>query len=286
MDGAATEPLRASAGAAIVFRVLLEVSMRPIWKGAISFGLVTIPVGLYAATEDKRPKFRQLRESDHSPIRYKRVAETDGQEVPYEQIVKGYEVDKGRYVVFTGNELEGIMKQATGGMVDVIQFVDQSEIDPIYYRSSYYLAPEKTGVKAYRILLEALEDKKMVGLAKVAIREREYPATLRADEGVIVMETMYWPDEIREPRFETLEGDAEVRPEEVKMAEMIIDNLAGSFDPSAWIDVSREAVEAAAQQKVDGQEIVSAEAPQPSGVVDLMEALKASVEATKAKKAG
>ncbi len=260
--------------------------MRPIWKGAISFGLVTIPVGLYAATEDKRPKFRQLRESDHSPIRYKRVAETDGEEVPYEQIVKGYEVDKGRYVVFTGDELEGIMKQSTGGMVDVIQFVDQTEIDPIYYRSSYYLAPEKTGIKAYRILLQALEDKNMVGLAKVAIREREYPATLRADEGVIVMETMYWPDEIREPQFETLEGGDQVRAEEVKMAEMIIDNLAGTFDPSQWIDVSREAVEAAAQQKVDGQEIVSPETPQPTGVVDLMEALKASVEATKAKKAG
>jgi len=260
--------------------------MRPIWKGAISFGLVTIPVGLYAATEDRRPKFRQLRQSDHSPIRYKRVAEADGAEVPYEQIVKGYEIDKGRFVIFTGDELEGILKQATGGMVDVVQFVDQAQIDPVYYRSSYYLAPEKTGVKAYRILLEALEEKNMVGLAKVAIRDREYPATLRADEGVIVMETMYWPDEIREPLFETLEESVEVRPEELKMAQMIIDNLAGTFDPSAWIDISREALETAAQHKVEGMEIVSPEAPQPTGVVDLMEALKASVEATRAKKAG
>ncbi len=260
--------------------------MRPIWKGAISFGLVTIPVGLYSATEDRRPKFRQLRESDHSPIKYKRVAETDGEEVPYESIVKGYEVDKGRFVVFTPDELETVMAGGTAGTVDVVQFVKQDEIDPIYYRSSYYLAPEKTGVKAYQLLLRALEDRDMVGLAKVAIREREYLATLRADDGVIVMETMYWPDEIREPAFETLEEDVEVREDEAKMAQMIIDNLTASFDPEEWHDESREAVEAAAQQKVEGQEIVAPEAPQPTGVVDLMEALKASVEATKAKKAG
>jgi DNA end-binding protein Ku len=256
--------------------------MRPIWKGAVSFGLVTIPVGLYSATENKRPKFRQLRENDHSPIKYKRVAESDGVEVPYENIVKGYEIDKGRFVVFSGDELSEIMKGITGGIVDVVQFVDQAEIDPVYYRSTYYLAPEKTGVKAYKILLRALEEKNMVGIARVAIREREYPATLRADEGVLVMETMYWPDEIREPQFETLDEDVEIRDEEVQMAEMIIDNLTATFDPSAWNDETREAVEAAAQRKVDGQEIVAPEAPQPTGVVDLMDALKASVEATKA----
>jgi len=256
--------------------------MRPIWKGAVSFGLVTIPVGLYSATENKRPKFRQLRDSDHSPIKYKRVAESDGVEVPYENIVKGYEIDKGRFVVFTGDELSEIMKGITGGIVDVVQFVDQAEIDPVYYRSTYYLAPEKTGVKAYKILLRALEEKNMIGIARVAIREREYPATLRADEGVLVMETMYWPDEIREPQFEVLEEDVEIRDEEVQMAEMIIDNLTTSFDPAAWNDETREAVEAAAQRKVEGQEIVAPEAPQPTGVVDLMDALKASVEATKA----
>jgi DNA end-binding protein Ku len=261
------------------------VLMRPIWKGAISFGLVTIPVGLYTATENKRPKFKQLRESDHSPIRYKRVAETDGQEVPFDKIVKGYEVDKGRYAVFSSEELSDIMKGITGGIVDVVQFVRQADIDPIYYQKSYYLAPEKTGVKAYQILLQALDDKEMVGVAKVAIREREYLATLRAEEGVIIMETMFWPDEIREPQFETLDEAAELRDEELKMADMIIENLTGSFDPSAWHDESREAVEAAAQAKIDGEEIVAPDLPQPTGVVDLMEALKASVEATKGKKA-
>ena len=260
--------------------------MRPIWKGAISFGLVTIPVGLYSATEEKRPRFKQLRESDHSPIRYKRVAETDGTEVPYENIVKGYEVDKGRYVVFTSEELGTIVKGGAGGIVDVVQFVEAAEIDPIYYRSSYYLAPEKTGIKAYRILMQALEEKQMVAISKLAIREPEYMATLRAEEGVLVLETMYWPDEVREPKFESLEEDIEIRPEEVSMAAMIVENLTRPFDPSEWIDVSREAVEEAAQRKIDGEEIVVPTSEQPAGVVDLMEALKASVEATKAKKAG
>jgi Ku protein len=260
--------------------------MRPIWKGAVSFGLVTIPVGLYSATEDKRPRFRQLRGSDHSPIKQKRVAETDGQEVPYENLVKGYEIDKGRYVVFTPEEVGEIMKKGGSGVVDVVQFVHQEEIDPIYYRSSYYLAPEKTGAKAYRILMHALEDKDMVGLARVAIRDREYPAVIRAEEGVLIMETMFWPDEIREPAFEILEDDTELRDEEVAMAGMIIDNLARAFDPTEWNDESRELVEAAARKKAEGEEIVvTGEAAPAPGVVDLMEALKASVEATKAKKA-
>lgn len=259
--------------------------MRPIWKGAISFGLVTIPVGLYSATENKRPSFRQLRESDHSRIRYKKVAEADGEEVPNDHIVKGYEVDKERYVVFTAAELQDIMRGITGGIVDVVQFVDRSEIDPIYFQSSYYLAPEKSGTKAYRILMEGLEKKGMVGIAKVAIREREYLATIRSEEGVIILETMYWPDEIREPLFETLDEEIEIRDEELKMAEMIIDNLAGTFDPSAWHDESREAVEIAAAKKIEGEEIVIPDVPETTGVVDLMEALKASVEATKAKKA-
>jgi DNA end-binding protein Ku len=260
--------------------------MRSIWKGAISFGLVTIPVGLYTATDNKRPKFRQLRDGDHSRVRYKRVAESDGEEVAFENIVKGYEIDKDRYVVFTDEELEQALRSKGAGLVDVVQFVKNEEIDPIYYRASYYLAPEQTGVKAYKILLAALAERDMVGLAKVAIREREYPATLRAENDVIVMETMFWPDEIREPAFEELTTEVEVSEQEIKMAEMIIDNLTAPFDPADWVDDSREAVEALAQRKMEGEEIVTAEgaALQPTGVVDLMEALKASVEATKAKR--
>ena len=257
--------------------------MQAIWKGAISFGLVTIPVGLYSATQDKKASFKQLRKGDHSPIRYRRVAETDGEEVAFEDIVRGYEIEKGKYVVFTKEELANIGK-ALSGTVDVVQFVDQEEIDPIYFKKSYYLAPEKGGVKAYRILLDALKTENKVGVAKVAIREREYLSTLRAEDDVLVLETMWWPDEVREPTFETLQEEVEPSEEEIKMAAMIIDNLTATFDPMMWNDASREAVEAMAQAKVEGQEIVAPESPEPTKVVDLLDALKASVEATKAKK--
>ncbi len=254
---------------------------RAIWKGAINFGLVTIPVGMYTATENKTPKFKQLRKSDHSPIRYKRVAEADGEEVSWDDIVKGYEFEKDRYVVFTDEELTAA-NQESNRLVDVIQFVDESEIDPMLYKSSYYLAPEKTGTKAYRILAEALKEKGRVGIAKVSIREKQHLATLREKDGLIVMETMFWPDEIREGEFEELEEKVEIRDEEVAMAAMIIDNLTRPFEPSNYVDRSREAVEELAAKKVAGEEIVAPTSPEPTKVVDLLEALKASVEATKA----
>jgi DNA end-binding protein Ku len=258
--------------------------MQSIWKGAISFGLVTIPVGLYSATEDKKAKFKQLREGDHSPIRYKRVAETDGEEVEYSKIVRGYEIEKGKYVIFTKEELNAIGK-TLAGTVEVVQFVDSTEIDPIYFKKSYYLAPDKTGVKAYKLLLHSLKEENKVGIAKVAIREREYMAIVRPEDDVILLETMFWPDEVREPAFETLEVEVEPTKEELKMAKMIIDNLSTPFDPSAWHDKSREAVEEMAAQKAEGHEIVAPDTPEPTKVVDLLDALKASVEATKAKKA-
>jgi DNA end-binding protein Ku len=257
---------------------------RAIWKGAINFGLVTIPVGMYTATDNKTPKFKQLRKSDHSPIRYKRVAESDGEEVPWEDIVKGYEFDKDRYVVFTDEELSAANPESNR-LVDVVQFVDETEIDPMMYKSSYYLAPEKTGVKAYRILAEALKEKGRVGIAKVSIREKQQLATLRAKDDVIVMETMFWPDEIRDGEFEELGAEVEVRPEEVAMAAMIIDNLTRPFESAEYVDKSREAVEALAEKKVAGEEIVAPASPEPTKVVDLLEALKASVEATKSKQA-
>ena len=257
---------------------------RAIWKGAINFGLVTIPVGLYAATEKKTPKFRQLRRTDHSPIRYKRVAETDGKEVPWEEIVKGYEFEKNRYVVFTDEELAAVTPEGNK-LVDVVQFADESEIDPMLYKASYYLVPEQTGIKAYRILQEALRKKGRVGIAKVSIRDKQQLATLRAKDNVIVMETMYWPDEIREANFEELEAEVEIRPEEVEMAATIIDNLTRPFDPESFRDETREKIEELAQRKVAGEEIVVPETPEPTKVVDLLEALKASVEATKEKKA-
>lgn len=257
---------------------------RSIWKGAISFGLVSIPVGLYSATENRSASFKQLRKDDHSPIRYKRVAESDGKEVGWDDIVRGYEFEKGRYVVFTEEELAAATAADGSRLVDVIQFVDESEIDPIMYQKSYYLAPDKTGLKAYRIFAQAMEDKGVVGIAKVAIREKQHLATLRSKDGVLVMETMFWPDEIRAAEFEELEGDVEIRDEEVEMAASLIANLTREFDGEAYVDRTREAIEEAAAKKIAGEEIIAPEAPEPSKVVDLLEALKASVEATKGQK--
>ena len=259
--------------------------MRPIWKGAVSFGLVTIPVGLYTATDNKRPKFRRLRGSDHSLVKNKLVAEADGEEVAWEDIVSGYEFEKGRYVVFTPDERAAATPSGGAKLVDVVQFVDQAEIDPIYYKAAYYLAPESTGVKAYEILRSALVEKGRVGICKLTIRDREHLATLRADDNVLILETMRWPDEIREATFEELEGELDVRDEEVKMAEMIIDNLTSEFEPGDWVDRNREVIEEMAQKKIDGEEIVAPEVTEPTKVVDLLDALKASVEATKGKAA-
>jgi DNA end-binding protein Ku len=257
---------------------------RSIWKGAISFGLVSIPVAMYSATENRSPSFKQLRKDDHSPIRYKRVAESDGQEVEWEDIVKGYEFEKGRYVVFTDEELEAATPSGGAKLVDVIQFVDESEIDPIMYQKSYYLAPEQSGLKAYRIFKKAIEDKGVVGIAKVAIRDKQHLATLRSKDGVLVMETMYWPDEIRAAEFDELEGDVEIREEEVAMAESLIENLTSDFKAEEYVDTTREAIEEAAAKKIAGEEIVAPESAEPTKVVDLLEALKASVEATKSQK--
>ena len=259
--------------------------MRSIWKGAVSFGLVTIPVAMYSATENRTPKFKQLRGSDNSPIRYRRVAEADGEEVPYAEIVKGYEVDKDHYVIFTDEELEAATPDSGAKLVDVVQFVDAAEVDAIFYKQTYYLAPEKTGIKAYKLMVDALAESDKIALAKVSIREKQHMAALRVADGVLVMETMFWPDEIREPAFEELETEVEIRPEEVAMARSLIDNLTRAFDESEWVDTTREAVEALAAKKVAGEEIVAPEAPEPTKVIDLLDALKASVEATKSKRA-
>ena len=222
-----------------------------------------------------------MRRADHSPIRYRKVAEADGEEVPREDIVRGYEVDKGRYVVFTDEEIEAAGYQGGPRIVDVIEFVDAAEIDPIYYRTSYYLEPDSTGQKAYSILRRALAEKNRVGIAKVAIRARVHLASLRAMDDMLVLETMYWPDEVRQADFETPNGEVEVRENEVAMAEMLIENLTAEFDPAVWKDATRERIEELARKKIEGREIVVPDTPEPTRVVDLLEALKASVEATR-----
>ena len=260
--------------------------MRSIWKGAVSFGLVSIGVKLYSATEEKSVSFNQVRRSDGSRIRYKRVAEADGEEVPYTEIAKGYQVADGDMVILTDDDLADL-PIATNRVVDVLQFVPADQIDPIYFAKSYYLEPEKAAVKPYVLLRDALESSGMAGLVKVALRNREQLATLRVRDGVIVLETMLWPDEIRTPDFPFLDQDVELRPQEKAMAESLVTSMAADFDPAQFHDEYREALEHVIDAKVQGRQVVEAPtsgAVEQGNVVDLMAALRASVEAAKARR--
>jgi DNA end-binding protein Ku len=255
---------------------------RAMWKGAISFGLVTIPVAVFPATEEKSLKFNQLHDEENGRIRYKRVCEVDGQEVPYEHIVKGYEYEKDRYVILTDEDLEKVPVESSRA-IDIQQFVELEEIDPILYKKSYYLVPEETGARAYALLRTALTEENKVGIAKVSFRDKEHLAALRFDGDVFVLETMYWPDEIRAAEFETVNADEKIRPQEVEMAKTLIDNLSEPWNPEAYRDEYRDALLEMVEKKIAGEEIeLVSEAP-PARVVDLMDALKASVEAAKKK---
>ncbi len=256
--------------------------MRSIWKGAISFGLVTIPVKLYSATEQKDVSFRQVRRSDGSRIKYKRVAEADGEEVPYGEIAKGYEMSSGEVVVLTDEDFKDL-PLTTSRAIDVLQFVPLADLDPIFFEKSYYLEPDKAGTKPYVLLRDALEQSGKVAVVKVALRNRESLAALRVRDGVFVLETMLWPDEVRAPEFGFLDEEVEVRPQELQMAGSLIETLSGEFDPSEYKDGYREALQAVIEAKVEGREVVQPTEAQPTSgtVVDLMAALRASVEAAK-----
>src|SRR3954454_8657487 len=259
--------------------------MRSIWKGAISFGLVTIPVKLYSATEEKNVSFHQVHREDGGRIRYKRVCSVDGEEVSYGDIAKGYELSSGETVILTDEDFADL-PLSSSRTIDVLQFVPLEDVDPIYFAKSYYLEPERTGTKPYVLLRDALEQSDKVAVVKVALRQREQLATLRVRDGVFVLETMLWPDEIRTPDFGFLDEDVEVRPQELTMAGSLIDSLTADFDPDQYTDEYREALEAVIQAKIEGEEIVTPAAEQPQGgaVLDLMAALRASVEAAKGNK--
>jgi DNA end-binding protein Ku len=264
-------------------RLTQEQAMKTMWKGAISFGLVTIPVKVYGATEEKTLRFNQLHAADGGRIKYKRVCSIDGEEVSFGDIVKGYEYEKDHYVMITDEELDALPLKTTRA-IEIERFVDSEQIDPIYFQRSYYLVPEGTGVKAYHLLREAMSDDGKVALAKVAFREKEHLATVRLRENVLVLETMFWPDEIRDARFDELDEEVELRPQEIKMARSLIDSLTDDFEPKDFQDEYRAALEDLIAKKVQGEEITYAEPAEPSKVVDLMDALRASVEAAQASK--
>jgi DNA end-binding protein Ku len=253
---------------------------RAMWKGAISFGLVTIPVSVYPVTEEKTLRFNQLHDQDGGRIRYKRVCEKDGEEVTFEHIVKGYEVEKDRYVVLTDEDFDAVPVESSRA-IDIQQFVDIDEIDPVMFKKSYYLVPDETGAKAYSLLREAMSQDNRVGIAKVSFRDKEHLAALRFKEDAFVLETMYWPDEIREADFGDVEVRSEVREQELAMARQLIESLTAEWNPEVFTDEYRQALLRIVEAKVNGEEIEVVEPEPTARVVDLMEALKASVAAAK-----
>ena len=257
---------------------------RTMWKGAISFGLVSIPVGLYPATEEKTLRFNQLHDKDHGRIKYQRICSKCGEEVTFEHIVKGYEYEKGQYVVLEDEDFDAVPVESSRA-IDIVQFVEIEDIDPIYYQKSYYLVPDETGLKAYTLLRRAMQEDGRVAIAKIALREKEHLCALRFKDEVFVLETMFWPDEIRATDFEVLDKRIQVRPQEVQMAKSLIDNLTEDFKPDQFKDEYRDALLGIIEKKVAGEEIEVLKEPEETKVVDLMEALKASVQATKKKTA-
>jgi DNA end-binding protein Ku len=254
--------------------------MRTIWKGAISFGLVTIPVKLYSATQEQDVSFHQVHRDDGGRIKYQRVCSVDGQQVAYADIAKGYELPTGEVVVLTDEDFADL-PLVTSKTVEVLQFVPLEQVDPMYFDSSYYLEPEDLGVKPYVLLRDALDRSARVALVKVALRQRERLACLRSKGGVLVLETMLWPDEIRAPDFGFLSDDVTARPQELAMAESLIEALAGDFDPTEYHDEYRAALQQVIEAKVEGRDVVAppGQATEEGAVVDLMAALRASVEA-------
>ncbi len=258
---------------------------RAIWRGAITFGMVHIPVRLYTATESKDVSFRQLHRDDHSRVRYLRWCPVDERELAPEEIVRGYEYAKDSYVVLEEKEFEGL-PVASKHTITLSAFVEAEEIDPIYYEKSYYLAADETGEKPFALLLRALKERGLTGIAKIAIRNREQLCALRASGDALVLETLLHADEIRPVVGEV--GDVDVSDPELQMALSLIEMMREPFDPASYTDDYREALTALITAKLEGGEVVTGEvAPQPATqVVDLMAALRASVDAALARQDG
>jgi DNA end-binding protein Ku len=260
--------------------------MRSMWKGAVSFGLVMIPVKLYAATETRDIAFRQVHREDGGRIRFRRFCTIDEQEVPYEDIAKGYELPGGEMVILTEEDMAELPLPTTKN-IEVVQFCPIEQLDPILLNRSYYVEPEATGARAYCLLRDALEQSGKVAIAQVALRQRESLAVVRARDGVLVLETLLWPDEVRDPAFGFLSDDVEVRPQELRMASSLIESMTLDFDPDEFHDSYREALQELVAAKTEGREIVQPEVEAPAGdTTSLADALRASLAAAKGGKLG
>ena len=254
---------------------------RTIWKGAISFGLVNIPVGLYPATSDKSIHFNQFEEGTSDRIRYKKINERTGEEVPQDRIVKGYDLGGGEYVILSEEELESAEPKKSR-QIEISDFVGLVDIDPVYFRSSYYLAPEGEGAeKAYALLRQAMAEAGRIGIATLVMRNKEYLVAIRPEDDALALHTMYFSDEVRDPgRDLELPETGDVTDRELSMAQLLIESMESDWDPERFHDTHREKVEAIIDEKRQGHEIVLQEGPEPvAKVVDLMEALNASIAA-------
>jgi DNA end-binding protein Ku len=255
---------------------------RAIWSGAISFGLVNVPVKLYSATAAKTVRFHQLHDKDGVRIQQKRVCPADGEEVAYEHIVKGFEIAPDRYVIVTQEELDALDPRHTK-TIDIEEFVELADIDPVYYDNAYHLAPATGGAKAYQLLLSAMEEAGKVAIGRFVLRTRQQLCALRPAGGVLMLSTMLWGDEVNAPeRLDELEalGDVEASKREVAMARQLIDSLSAAFEPEKYQDEYRERVLELIERKAAGEEIaVQPAAEEPAAVPDLMAALEASVAA-------
>src|SRR5947209_5015614 len=258
---------------------------RAIWSGAISFGLVNVPVKLYSATSPKTVRFHQLSSKTGARIRQKRVDSSTGDEVPYEEIVKGYEITPDRYVMIEPEELEAFDPKATR-TIDIEEFADLVEIDPIYYDHNYYLAPTAGGAKAYRLLLDAMREAGKVGIGRVVLRSKQQLCALRPTGDVLTLTTMLFGDEVLAPdRLDELDAiaEAEASERELRMAQQLIESLSAEFEPSKFRDEYRERVLELIERKASGEEIaVPPQAPEPAAAPDLMAALEASLAAVRA----
>ena len=263
--------------------------MRAIWKGAVAFGLVNVPVRLYAATGEHEVRLHQVHREDGGRIRYRKVCSLDGETVEWGDIAKGYETEDGELVVLTDEDLEQL-PLSTEREIEVLEFVPAEQVDPIMLQKTYYLEPEKTAAKPYALLRGALEQTDRVAVVKVAIRQREAMAVLRVRDKVIVLQTLLWPDEVREADFPVLDDDVTVRPQELTMAASLVESLAGDFDPSQYEDAYVTALEELISAKVSAGDTQATPAPPQEEeategggeVVDLLAALQRSVEKARA----
>ena len=253
--------------------------MRPIWKGAVSFGLVNIPVKMYAASEDMSLKFKLLHQKCKTPLRYRRECPHCHVQVEGADIVKGYEYQKDRFVVLNESDFESV-SAAKSRTIDILDFCQLAEIDPIYYEKSYFLGPEETGKKAYNLLVSTLRESARVAVAKVVIRSRQSLAALRIYKDVLVLETMKYPDEVRSQlEVPGVDGQVLAGERELQMAKQLVEGMTGDFVPEKYTDDYRSALLDMIQGKLAGEEPALSPAPAPEGVVDLMESLRSSIEA-------